>query len=100
MSPEEKHEFEAVCSEFDLHPLAIEDAVIPHQRPKVEVYDDSLFVVLKTARYIDETETVEFAELHVFVGERFIVSVRHGEANGRSAPRGLRRRRRCLARLA
>jgi magnesium transporter len=74
-------EFDAVRKEFVLHPLAVEDAIHAHQRPKVETYDDSLFVVLKTARYIDATESVEFAELQVFVGENFVVSVRHGEAS-------------------
>jgi len=74
-------EFDKVCAEFGLHPLAVDDAVKAHQRPKVEVYGDSLFVVLKTARYVDETESVEFAELQVFVGANFVVSVRHGEAS-------------------
>ena len=74
-------EFDAVRKEFVLHPLAVEDAIHAHQRPKVETYDNSLFVVLKTARYIDATESVEFAELQVFVGKNFVVSVRHGEAS-------------------
>ncbi len=74
-------EFDAVRMEFGLHELAVEDALKAHQRPKLEVYDDSLFVVLKTARYVDETETVEFAELQLFIGEGFIVTVRHGEAS-------------------
>ena len=51
-------EFEAVRKEFDLHELAVEDAIQAHQRPKLEVYDHTLFVVLKTARYIDEEEAV------------------------------------------
>ena len=61
-------EFEAVREEFGLHELAVEDAVNAHQRPKLEVYDGDLFVVLKTARYDDAAETVEFAELQLFIG--------------------------------
>ncbi|RFA11882.1 transporter [Subtercola boreus] len=64
-------------AEFDLHPLAIEDAVGAHQRPKLERYGDVLFVVLRAAFYVDEREEVEFGELHLFVGPNFVVSVRH-----------------------
>ena len=73
-------EFAAVAGEFGLHELAVEDAVNAHQRPKLERYGETLFVVLRAARYIDATETVEFAELHVFVGADFVVTVRHGDA--------------------
>ena len=73
-------EFEAVRAAFGLHELAVEDAVKAHQRPKLEAYDDSLFLVLKTARYLDAEERVEFGEILVFVGQSFIVHVRHGEA--------------------
>ena len=72
-------EFSSVAGEFGLHPLAVEDAVSAHQRPKLERYGETLFVVLRAARYVDETETVEFGELHVFVGGDFVVTVRHGE---------------------
>ena len=74
-------EFEAVRAEFGLHELAVEDAVSAHQRPKLEVYDSDLFVVLKTARYDDPTESVLFAELQLFVGPNYVVTVRHGEAS-------------------
>ena len=74
-----EEEFASVAGEFGLHPLAVEDAIRAHQRPKIERYGETLFVVLRTARYIDETETVEFGEIHVFVGEDFVVTVRHGE---------------------
>jgi magnesium transporter len=73
-------EFSSVAGEFGLHPLAVEDAIKAHQRPKLERYDGTLFLVLKGARYIDETETVDFGEIDVFVGEDFVVTVRHGEA--------------------
>jgi magnesium transporter len=64
---------------FGLHELAIEDAHKAHQRPKLEVYGDSLFIVLRTARLADGSEhRIEFGETHVFVGPRYIVSVRHG----------------------
>jgi magnesium transporter len=76
-----EEEFSSVAEEFGLHPLAVEDAIKAHQRPKIERYDGTLFVVLRPARYIDETETVEFGEIHVFVGENFVVTVRHGEAS-------------------
>jgi magnesium transporter len=74
-------EFAKVTREFQLHELAVEDAVRAHQRPKLELYDESIFVVLKTARYVDETETVQFGEIQIFVGEGFVVHVRHGEAS-------------------
>ena len=81
-------EFEAVRREFNLHDLAVEDAIKAHQRPKLELYDDSLFLVLRTARYLDASETVEFGEIQLFAGEGFIVTVRHGRA---SELAGLRR---------
>jgi magnesium transporter len=73
-------EFDALAHEFKLHPLAVEDAVRAHQRPKLEVYGDTLFVVLKTARYVDPVEVVDIGEVMVFVGANFVVSVRHGAA--------------------
>jgi magnesium transporter len=72
-------EFDSVKREFYLHELAVEDAVKAHQRPKIEAYDDSLFIVLKTAKYHDDTETIEIGEINLFVGDGFIVSVRHGD---------------------
>jgi magnesium transporter len=74
-----EQEFESVRREFGLHELAIEDAIHAHQRPKLELYGDSLFVVLKTARWVDAEERIDFGEILVFVGDGFIVSVRHGE---------------------
>jgi len=73
-------EFEAVRTEFDLHELAVEDAIQAHQRPKLELYDDTLFVVLKPARYLDATEEIELGEILLFVDDDFVVVVRHGEA--------------------
>jgi magnesium transporter len=75
-----EEEFAAVAREFDLHELAVEDAVHAHQRPKLERYGDTLFCVLRPARYVDESETVEFGELHVFAGPRFVITIRHGGA--------------------
>ena len=75
-----EEEFSSVAKEFGLHELAVEDAIKAHQRPKLERYGDTLFVVLRAARYIDESETVEFGEIHVFVGTDFVVTIRHGEA--------------------
>jgi magnesium transporter len=70
-----------VAREFRLHELAVEDAIKAHQRPKLEVYGDTLFVVLKTALYDDPTESVETGEILLFVGDGFLVSVRHGSAS-------------------
>jgi magnesium transporter len=75
-----EEEFASVAEEFGLHPLAVEDAVKAHQRPKLDRYGETLFVVLRPARYLDAPEEVEFGEVHVFVGEDFVVTVRHGEA--------------------
>lgn len=74
------HEVASLASEFQLHELAVEDAIVAHQRPKLERYGDTLFVVLRPARYVDETEEVEFGEIHVFVGPDFVLTVRHSEA--------------------
>jgi magnesium transporter len=73
-------EFEAVIKEFDLHPLAVEDAVHAHQRPKLESYGETLFIVLKPARYTDSEEIVTLTEIMLFLGERFLITVRHGES--------------------
>ena len=71
-------EMSRVAERFGLHELAVEDAEHAHQRPKIEDYDESYFIVLKTAHYHDESETVDFGEIDVFVGRGYIVSVRHG----------------------
>ena len=76
-----EEEFEAVQREFELPELAVEDAIKAHQRPKLELYDNCIFVVLKSARYLDETEAVELGEIQMFVGSDFVVHVRHGEAS-------------------
>ncbi|MFF3763392.1 magnesium and cobalt transport protein CorA [Streptomyces sp. NPDC001922] len=79
----------SLAEEFDLHPLAVEDALEAHQRPKLERYGDTLFVVLRAARYLDDPEDIDFGELHVFVGADFVITVRHGAAPDLS---GVRRR--------
>ncbi len=73
-------EFAEVAEQFHLHELAVEDAVKAHQRPKLEHYGDMQFLVLRPARYVDETETVEFGEVHIFAGPQFVITVRHSEA--------------------
>ncbi|MFF1545434.1 magnesium and cobalt transport protein CorA [Streptomyces sp. NPDC058291] len=80
-------ELHSLAAEFDLHPLAVEDAKEAHQRPKLERYGDTLFVVLRAARYLDASEEIDFAELHVFVGPDFVITVRHGAAPDLSAVR-------------
>ncbi|GAA1541072.1 magnesium and cobalt transport protein CorA [Streptomyces albidochromogenes] len=80
-------EIHSLAAEFDLHPLAVEDALEAHQRPKLERYGETLFVVLRAARYLDAAEEVDFGELHVFVGQDFVITVRHGAAPDLSAVR-------------
>ncbi|GAB2816309.1 magnesium and cobalt transport protein CorA [Streptomyces chlorus] len=88
-------EFAGIALEFGLHPLAVEDAVQAHQRPKLERYDDSLFTVFKTIHYLDHdrlnssSEVVETGEVMCFTGRDFFITVRHG---GQGSLRGLRHR--------
>jgi magnesium transporter len=76
---------EGIAAEFDLHPLAVEDAVKAHQRPKLERYDNMLFVVLKTVRYVEHEEVtstsqiVGTGEIMIFIGPHFAITVRHGQ---------------------
>jgi magnesium transporter len=72
-------ELAKVADIFALHPLAVEDALHAHQRPKLERYDDGIFLVLKTLWYVDEEDAVETGEINMFVGRDFVISVRHGE---------------------
>ncbi len=71
-------EFDAVRREFGLHELAVEDAIKAHQRPKLELYDDTLLVVLRSVRYVDSDEVIETGEILLFVNRSFVISVRHG----------------------
>jgi magnesium transporter len=71
-------EFDSVAREFELHELAVEDAVKAQQRPKLEIYGDTVFLVMKTVTYIDETEDIETGQIMLFVGPHFLISVRHG----------------------
>ncbi len=75
-----EEELRTVANEFTLHPLAVEDALVGHQRPKLERYGDVLFVVLRSARYLDAPEEVEFGEVHLFIGPNFAITVRHAES--------------------
>ncbi len=74
-------EFDDVNEELQLHALAVEDAIKGRQRAKVELYDSTVFIVLKPLRYIESTSDIETGELMCFVGDRFIVTVRRGEAS-------------------
>jgi magnesium transporter len=76
-----EEEFDSIRREFELHPLAVEDAIHAHQRPKLEVYGDMVFIVLKTARYVDPEEVVRLGEILIFLGHDYIITVRHGEAS-------------------
>jgi magnesium transporter len=88
-------DFADIAKTYGLHALAVEDAVNAHQRPKLERYDDMLFMVLKTARYVDHDELtatsqiIETGEVMVFLGANYVITVRHGKL---SPLRGLRHR--------
>ncbi|HEU4808170.1 MAG TPA: magnesium and cobalt transport protein CorA [Homoserinimonas sp.] len=75
-----EQEVRSIADEFGLHGLAVEDALSGHQRSKLERYGDTLFVVLRPARYLDADERVEFGELHIFAGPDFVVTIRHAES--------------------
>jgi magnesium transporter len=81
-------EFDAINAELGLHELAVEDAVKGKQRVKIEQYDDVLVVVVKPLRYIEETSDIETGDLMVFVGNRFLLTVRRGEASPLAGIRG------------
>lgn len=76
-----QEEFDQFNQSLHLHPLAVEDATKGNQRPKIDVYENSIFVVLKTLRYIESTSDVETGELMLFAGQNFVLTVRYGEAN-------------------
>ncbi|BBX23480.1 magnesium transport protein CorA [Mycolicibacter terrae] len=87
--PDER-QMQAVAATFDLHELTVEDAVHAHQRPKLERYDETLFLVLKTVNYVPHEsvvlprQIVETGEIMIFVGKNFVITVRHGEHGGLS----------------
>lgn len=89
----DEHQMHDVAETFGLHPLAAEDAVHAHQRPKLERYDETLFLVLKTVNYVRHDsavlarEVTETGEIMIFVGKHFVVTVRHGEHGGLSEVR-------------
>src|SRR4051812_24834311 len=78
-------ELGAIAARYGLHPLAVEDAVYAHQRPKLEQYDDAIFMVLKTATYVEHehltatSEVVDTGEVMIFLGDHYVITVRHGE---------------------
>ncbi len=80
-------ELQAVADLYELHELAVEDAIRAHQRPKVERYDESLFIVLKTLWYVDAEDAVETGEISLFVGHNFVITVRHGAGGALSDAR-------------
>jgi magnesium transporter len=81
-------ELGAIAQRYGLHPLAVEDAVYAHQRPKLEQYDDDIFMVLKTATYVEHehltatSEVVDTGEVMVFLGPHYVITVRHGQHGG------------------
>src|SRR6187200_351117 len=78
-------ELRTLAQQYGLHPLAVEDALKAHQLPKVDVFGDQLFVVVRTARLADSA--IDFGETAIFVGHSHIISVRHGSARSHTALR-------------
>jgi magnesium transporter len=74
-------EMQEIATSFPVHELAIEDAASLHQRAKIEDYENHYFVVLRSARYDDEREQVDFGEIHIFAGPGYAITVRHGQAS-------------------
>lgn len=84
-----QEEMDRAQQAFDLHPLAVEDALKAHQRPKLERYGDVIFLTVKTLWYVDAQDAVETGEINMFIGERFVVTVRHGGGPGLTSTRNL-----------
>jgi magnesium transporter len=89
----DEEQIQGIADTFGLHELAVEDAVHAHQRPKLERYDETLFMVVKTMRYVEHEspdttdEIVETGEIMAFLGKDFIITVRHGNHSGLAAMR-------------
>jgi magnesium transporter len=84
-----KAEFDLVTEEINLHPLAVEDALTAeHQRPKLERYGDTTFVVLKTVGFAETSSKIEIGKIMVFFGEDFVITARHGDVNALVGVRG------------
>jgi magnesium transporter len=84
---------------FGLHELAVEDAHVAHQRPKIEDYDSDFFIVLRTAHYHEDREEVHFGEIHIFAGRTYVITVRHGPGSELATARQRLEDRRDLLRL-
>jgi len=80
-----QYELEEVAEAFGLHPLAVEDALTAHQRPKLERYEGGMFLVVKTLWYVDSEDAVETGEVAFFIGPDYVITVRHGRGT-RLAP--------------
>jgi magnesium transporter len=76
-----EEELATVEEEFGLHPLAVEDAFLAHQRPKLERYEHTLFLTVKSLWYVDANDAVETGEINMFVGPDFVITVRHGSGS-------------------
>lgn len=83
----EPSELQSLAAEFGLHELIVEDAELGHQRSKIERYGDTVFTVLRPARYLDESERVEFGEVHIVAGVDFVIVIRHSETPDLAAVR-------------
>jgi magnesium transporter len=76
-----REELDRVAAAFGLHPLALEDAFEAGQRPKLDYYEESLFLTVKTLWYVEQEDAVETGEIHLFVGSNFVITVRHGHGS-------------------
>lgn len=89
-------EFSEIAEEFELHELAVQDAVNAHQRPKLEFYDGMCFLVVKTVNYVDVDQLLETGELMLFIRENFVIAVRHGKGRLNEARKQLEQRQELL----
>ena len=95
----EAGDLDRLASLFGLHELAVEDAQQAHQRPKIEDYEQHVFIVLKTAHYHEDREEVHFGEIHMFVASGYVITVRHGPGSELSTARSRLEARPDLLRL-
>ena len=82
-----QQEFDRIGTALSLHPLAVEDAVRAHQRPKIEPYSGHVFIVLKTLWYTEASDDVDTGEINAFLGPNYLVTVRHGQGQALASVR-------------
>src|SRR5689334_3610361 len=95
----ESGDLDRLAGLFGLHELAVEDAQNPHQRPKIEDYQQHVFLVLKTAHYHEDREIVHFGEIHLFAAPGYVITIRHGPGSELATARQRLEEREDLLRL-